>query len=40
MNSVTLEDVIHPSTLYEAWEKVRANDGGWGLIRLLKTFSK
>lgn len=31
MPSVTLEDVIHSSTLYEAWEKVRTNQGVGGV---------
>ncbi len=34
MSTATLEDVIHPSTLYEAWERVRANDGVGGVDRV------
>lgn len=31
MTTVSLQNVIHPSTLYEAWEKVRTNKGVGGV---------
>ena len=33
MSAITLDEIIHPSTLFAAWEKVLSNQGVGGVDR-------